>query len=122
MHIDGVQRAVINRDLSERPALFRQRIDELTAEVAALLSQSQRVEEPLRRGFYRFPSATRASKRRASIATGCADLRCGVATQVRVIILQVACGSIAVRPDAPHSSSDRTFLVLRTYRGQSWKR
>jgi hypothetical protein len=51
MHIDGVQRAVMNRDLSERPALFRQRIDELTAEVAALLSQSQRVQEPLRRGF-----------------------------------------------------------------------
>ncbi|WP_165107104.1 MULTISPECIES: hypothetical protein [unclassified Caballeronia] len=51
MHIDGVQRVVINSDPSERLALFRQRMDELTAEVAALLNQSQRVEELLPHGF-----------------------------------------------------------------------
>jgi len=46
-----VRCAVINGDLSERLALFRQRMNELPAEVAAFLSQLKRLEEALSQGF-----------------------------------------------------------------------
>jgi len=51
MCIDGVERAVINGDLSERLALFRQRVGELTTEVDAPLSRLQRVERLLPQSF-----------------------------------------------------------------------
>jgi hypothetical protein len=46
-----VRCAVINGDLSERLALFRQRMNELPAEVAAFLGHLQRLEEALPQGF-----------------------------------------------------------------------
>ncbi len=46
-----VRCAVINGDLSERLALFRQRMNELPAEVAAFLSQLQRVKESILQCF-----------------------------------------------------------------------
>jgi hypothetical protein len=42
---------MINGDLSEPLALFRQRINELPAEVAASLGHLQRLEEALPQGF-----------------------------------------------------------------------
>jgi hypothetical protein len=51
MRIDGVERTVINSDLSERLTLFRQRMDELTTEVAVLLSQLRRVEKSVPKVF-----------------------------------------------------------------------
>ena len=46
-----VRCAVINGDLVDRLALFRQRMNELPAAVAAFLSQLQRVGESLPQGF-----------------------------------------------------------------------
>src|ERR1700688_3747576 len=46
-----VRCAVVNDDLSERLALFRQRMNELPAEVAAFLGHLQRLEEALPQGF-----------------------------------------------------------------------
>jgi hypothetical protein len=46
-----VRCAVINGDLSERLALFRQRMNELPAEVAAFLGHLQRLEEELPKVF-----------------------------------------------------------------------
>ena len=46
-----VRCAVINGDLSERLALFRKRMNELPAEVAAFLGHLQRLEEALPQGF-----------------------------------------------------------------------
>ena len=46
-----VRCAVINGDLNERLTLFRQRMNELPADVAGFLSQLQRVEESLPQGF-----------------------------------------------------------------------
>jgi hypothetical protein len=46
-----VRCAVINGDLSERLALFRRRMNELPAEVAAFLGHPQRLEQALPQGF-----------------------------------------------------------------------
>jgi len=46
-----VRCAAINGDLSERLALFRQRMNEMPAEIAAFLNQRQRVEELLPQRF-----------------------------------------------------------------------
>jgi len=46
-----VRCAVVNSDLSERLSLFRQRMNELPAEVAAFLGHLRRLEEALPQGF-----------------------------------------------------------------------
>jgi len=46
-----VRCAVISGDLNQRLTLFRQRMQELLADVAKFLSQLQRVEESLPQGF-----------------------------------------------------------------------